>query len=234
VDYGVHPSAIMIKRQIVVILPCLVAAASLCHGQQRKLSRDLEGRDPEALVNVIVQYKNAPRQQDVDAVVHRGGRHLRMLNVVHGAVYSIAAKDLADLANDPAVKYISPDRAIAASSNSSNGLPANQLQPDYKLQAIGADVAQLNGFNGAGIGVAIIDSGISNRPDLRQSNSGFTSAAASSSFGGYGGSRVVHSENILTGGGSADDTYGHGTHVAGIVGGNGSQSTVSTQESPLT
>ena len=42
--------------------------------------------------------------------------------------------------------------------------------PDYKLQAVGANIAQLNGFNGAGIGVAIIDSGITNRPDLRSSN----------------------------------------------------------------
>ncbi len=163
-------------RQIVVLV-ALITAASLCYAQRPKLSPDLESRDPEALVNVIVQYNQPPRQSHIDAVVRQGGRHLRTLNVVNGAVFSIAAKSLADLANDPDVKYISPDRTVNASSSQST--PASQLAPDYKLQAIGADIAQTNGYNGAGIGVAIIDSGISNRPDLRSNYGGFMNAAAS-------------------------------------------------------
>ena len=69
------------------------------------------------------------------------------------------AKALADLANDPDVKYISVDHALKAES----------LTPDYKLQAVNADIAQTNGFNGAGVGVAILDSGITNRPDFVRS-----------------------------------------------------------------
>ncbi len=201
----------MTKKQMAG-LAALLGAASLCFGQRLKLSPDLERQDPEALVNVIIQYKQSPQQRHVDAVVGKGGRHLGMLQAVRGAVYSVAAKHLAELANDPDVKYISPDRPLRATSSSTS-----QLSPDYKLQAIGANIAQTNGYNGAGVGVAILDSGITNKQDLHGGNSSSNNSSYSSGY------RVVHSENII-GGWSTDDTFGHGTHVAGIVAGNGSQS----------
>src|SRR5271154_801109 len=174
----------MTKQQIAAIVPTLLAAASLCFGQYAKLAPDLEGRDPEASVNVIVRYNRPVQQSHIDAILRRGGRHLRTLGVGNGAVYSVTAKSLAELANDPDVAYISPDRAVKATSSS-------QLQSDYKLQAVGANTAQTNGYNGAGIGVAIIDSGITNKTDLHggSSNSSSTSSSVFGSSGG-GGYRV--------------------------------------------
>ena len=100
------------KRNFVVLVASL-GAASFCFGHS-KISPDLEGQDPEAPVQVIIQYQQPPQSRQIDAVVRKGGRHRGMLNVVNGAVYSVKAKALADLANDPEVKYISVDRALKA------------------------------------------------------------------------------------------------------------------------
>jgi serine protease AprX len=99
------------------------------------------------------------------------------------------------LEEDSDVAYISPDRAVSG-------------MLDLALPAIGADTAQAWGYDGTGIGVAVIDSGITVKNDLR------TPALVS---------RVGYSQNFAADNYTAD-LYGHGTHVAGIIGGNGSAS----------
>jgi serine protease AprX len=64
-------------------------------------------------------------------------------------------------------------------------------------------------LDGTGIGVAVIDSGISNHPDLNDAS---------------GNSRVVYSQSFVAGDSTTADLYGHGTHVAGLVGGTGASS----------
>jgi serine protease AprX len=74
----------------------------------------------------------------------------------------------------------------------------------------GAQAAQAAGLTGKGIGVAIIDSGVSPSPDFDTTpGSGITRLIRPVVFG---------SEQSL------NDTLGHGTHVAGIIGGNGAKS----------
>ena len=68
-----------------------------------------------------------------------------------------------------------------------------------------------SGYTGAGIGVALIDSGVNSHPDL---NRGF-----------LGLSRVVWKQSFVPGNPSALDQYGHGTHVAGLIAGDGKSST---------
>jgi hypothetical protein len=124
----------MKTKQNIVVLVAFLGIANLCCAQYAKLSPDFGARGPEEPVNVIVQYKNAPEQHHIDGVIRRGGRHLRTLGAVKGAVYSVAAKTLADLANDPDVKYVSPDRPVKASSITWPNL-STTLTQDFKVRS---------------------------------------------------------------------------------------------------
>src|SRR5579872_7468818 len=181
------------------ITAVLLLASTLVFAKHPKIAGNLEDANPSSNVDVIVQFKHAPTDAHHKKITDRGGQLKRELGVIKGSHYSVPVSKLQDLADDPEVVYISPDRAVNATDTPTIF--------DYKLQAVNADIAQKYGWNGTRIGVAVIDSGISDKPDLH----------------GPSGYRVVHAENLINGG-SAVDTYGHGTHVAGIVGATGGQS----------
>ena len=101
------------------------------------------------------------------------------------------ASALARLAADPDVAYISPDRPL-------------QGLLDQADAAIGASAAATYGLTGAGVGVAVIDSGIGPSDDLS--------------------GKVVYEQQFVSNT-NAQDAFGHGTHVAGIIAGSGLDST---------
>ena len=149
-----------------------------------KIGKDLDTAK-EDTVDVIVQYKVQPTGAHQDKVARKGGKSKLRLNAARADVYSIKASELDDLANDPDVSYISPDRVVQATDV-------------YTNEASNAATAQSYGFDGTGIGVAVIDSGVSLPPDLVK--------------------RVVYSESFVSP--KSDEVYGHGTHVAGFTAGN--------------
>ena len=101
--------------------------------------------------------------------------------------------------------------ATSSSLGSSDIFYVDSVEIEYAsaskyLSAIRADQVSST-LKGQGIGVAVVDSGINSHSDLNYS----------------GSSRIIRSTN-LTAESSANDGYGHGTVVAGIIGGNGSSS----------
>jgi Subtilase family/Putative metal-binding motif len=81
---------------------------------------------------------------------------------------------------------------------------------------IKADQVQALGFNGAGMTVGIVDTGVdTSHPDLADSVDGQVC------FCQNGGGCCPNGQSTQTGPGSALDDNGHGTHVSGIVTGNG-------------
>ncbi len=99
----------------------------------------------------------------------------------------------------------------ACSTCTSTIQPVVSLSGSIYVQAIKANPLwnQSPSLQGQNVTVAVVDSGIADPLDLRDS---------------LGQSRVLTHVNFTSASGLIDDFYGHGTHVAGIIGGNGSQS----------
>ena len=192
----------------------LVPAVAHASGKHGKLSADLSNFpvNPDGTVNVIIQFNQTPKAQHFADLAARGGRMSFLFDRINGAAYRIPVKALVWLQNHPDVAYVTPDRPNqVAWSGNGNG-------PDDDIPAVMDDVAsQQFGLDGTGVGVAIIDSGVFNHDDLQKASGS--------------GSRIVYSESFVPGDPSTNDAYGHGTHVAGILAGNGhdSQSGYSTQ-----
>ena len=191
------------RKRVISVVACLALAASL-FGASSKLSPDLQGVDPNSNVRVIVQYsQSAPVSSQSNGGLLGGllggvlglvsGVVNGVLGLVNALVCTVPASSLQSLANNPNVVYISPDRSVAG-------------QLDYSAAAVNASAAWQANLTGAGIGVAVIDSGIDSNPDL--SVLGILP-------------RVVYTQDFT--GGNGMDQYGHGTHVAGIIGANGTE-----------
>src|SRR5256885_6132994 len=120
---------------------------------------------------------------------HRGDTTLHY----HGGIsaFTVRAAHLRALASDPAVRSISVDAPLGA-------LQITDIQPTQQI--VRAAVSSPGGWTGAGVGVALIDSGIEPSAD----------------FSG----RIAAFYDFTRGGIAATpyDDYGHGTHVAGLIG----------------
>jgi len=192
-----------------LLLSVLLLATTLCVAEDKKLSRELHARvdrlaalqqDPGEMVDVIIQFRpEAQMSSRITKMLRLGAQHRKSLDVIHGGLFRIPAGLLPKLAQDPDVTYVSPDREVIKAS-----------PEDFILDATQASYVFQYGYDGSGIGIAEIDSGISpGNPDLRNPYNG--------------GSRVVYSESFISGL-NASDQYGHGTHVAGLLAGNGGAS----------
>ena len=120
--------------------------------------------------------------------------------LINSAAFTVKGSSLAALAKDSNVTYISPDRTVWATA----------IVTDLYDQAVLAPYAWSKNLTGSGIGVAVIDSGITAGRDFTLANGT--------------GSRIVYNQNFAGGPNTASDLYGHGTHVAGILAGNGMNS----------
>jgi serine protease AprX len=167
-----------------------------------KYSRDLRGQgNASGMVTVIVQHRQMPTSAHLKGMQDRGAMIRSKFQTIRAVTMRVPVSMLSELANDPNVAYITPDRPLAMTSNP---------QTEEFATAVEADVAAAQyGLDGTGVGVAVIDSGIAPNSDLNNGN---------------GSSRVVYSQSFVAGDNSTADAFGHGTHVAGLIGGSGAGS----------
>jgi serine protease AprX len=162
-----------------------------------KLSADLQERaGANNMVTVIVQYRQMPTAAHLGTLQAGGAMIKSRLHTIRAVTMRVPASMLPILESNPNVAYVTPDRNVTLTA-------ANE---DYTA-AVEADVAAAQfALDGTGVGVAVIDSGVADHPDLHNAS---------------GASRVVYSQSFVPGDTTTSDRYGHGTHVAGLVGGNG-------------
>jgi serine protease AprX len=141
------------------------------------------------------------------AVKRANGKVGRGLSIIGGASALLRGDDVLKLANDPDVAYISLDEVVTATFDPLDGAVLASSPGILEVGAPGA-WRQLR-VTGRGIGVAILDSGIAPHPDL----AGRIVAAVDFTGGEISGALVAPA-----------DPGGHGTHVAGLVAGDGTAS----------
>lgn len=126
----------------------------------------------------------------------------RSLGIIGGASGTLRGSQIIALSRAPLVDRIVADQSFTAAWT---GDAAAEAATNSAIETVNAPrVWETKGLSGKGITVAVIDSGVADHPDLV--------------------GRIVARVD-LTGEASNGDPGGHGTHVAGLIAGNGSAST---------
>ncbi len=137
----------------------------------------------------------------VDAVLDVGGTVLTQFHIIDGVEASILTIEEPVLAALPGITVTHDVSVNVQSTTESTGPHAPS---DAFLQESGAAQLASGGDTGQGVAVAVLDTGIANLPD----------------FAG----RLVGGVDLTSGNNPYQDSYGHGTFVAGLIAGNGASS----------
>jgi serine protease AprX len=165
-------------------------------GLDNELS-DRADKRPTGTTRVIVTFKPGAAMP----AEFRGFDRKRSLGIINGQVLEVPNRLLKQFSKHASVVRFSYDRPLAAAN--------------YRTALTTGARAVTNtlGLTGAGVGVAVIDSGIATWHDDLTSNS--------SVLYPWGNQRVAAFVDFVNGRTAPYDDEGHGTHVAGIIAGNG-------------
>ncbi|MDQ2938125.1 MAG: S8 family serine peptidase, partial [Acidobacteriota bacterium] len=180
-------------------------------------------RDTKRVYNVIVETTRRPAQSERRMIESHGGKIKHQFQSIDSLLIEIPLAHMDELAGESSVKYITPDRkvqgemAATAQLVGANALwsktQSNDNDDDEEDQG-----SKYKAVNGKGIGIAIIDSGLSSsNRDFNKGNGSSSRIVSFKDFAGNASGQVVNG----TKGRDSYDDYGHGTAVAGVAAGNG-------------
>jgi serine protease AprX len=207
ISYGYTWDArlLLALRRALVAALLVTMAASMLAVSHRAWSA------PGAAVSVIVRGLPGAGLAPEHAVTAAGGTIGRRLNIINGFAAEIPAHALPLLQRSPGIHSITPNRTVRMLEDTSTS--TTTLDPalvEFYLQSIwlttaftGAQNMWRAGFTGKGVDVAVVDSGVVPLPEFQ----GRLINGPDLSFE----SRVDSLRHL--------DTFGHGTHIAGIIAG---------------
>ena len=173
------------------------------------LREEMHNGSPSEMVRLVVTLDGADATQVMARITELGGRihgHFRRVGVLS---LDLPLEAVDDLAAVEGIRYVAPDREVtglASQLDITTGAASvfpGMLPPDDE------DDDGQGGYDGTGVGVAVLDSGIARgHLDLVRSGKKYSVVLAVD----------------FTGTGKVGDLFGHGTHVAGLIAGDGDQS----------
>jgi serine protease AprX len=160
---------------------------------------------PGQSVPVVIETSDPSAAKAQVAAV--GGVFKQDLGIVSSIQAAVPSRSVNQLAASDNVSYISLDAPVEMADGGTSASSAS-ITSAYPF-TVKANDAWAEDVAGQGVGVAVIDTGLSpvTNPDFSSLD---------------GTSRIVASVEVNSTSETTSDGYGHGTHIAGIVGGNGS------------
>ena len=192
---------------LAILIPSAASA-----GESGKLDKSLKGAWKGRRAVIVRMNPNAAAQQSRERV--RKWLHdskTGELGVIGAVAGELDGKEVAAVVADPDVLSVSVDADVTASAYAASpaaGAASANLDAGSTASVLKRALGVQDWFTGSTVTVAVIDSGIQNGVDF----DGRIIASYDFSDGKYG--RLVQ----------ATDEYGHGTHVAGLIGSSGASS----------
>jgi serine protease AprX len=191
----------------ILLLAVSSGAAGGESGGLQKLSANLAKKarpDNDEMVSVIVSFVSQPGATEPSLAPQLGGQRRQGYERLPFEAMRLPARSLAALANHPKVKFVTADEAVFGLSVAAR---ETARVPGSATVSGGTNTSYL----GAGVSVAVLDSGVSQHGD-------------------YDGTLLGQFDFVGTASGASSpfqDGFGHGTHVAGMIGADGYNSTQS-------
>ena len=173
----------MRKLVLALILVMAISSFAFAANVDNKLVDVM--KSAKGLIPVIVEMNPGAKHADVNAL---GGKVKDTWTVINGFSADLPVAAINALAKNPNVKAVSFDAEVKVNLNIAS-------------QVVESNLLWNEGYDGDGVTIAVVDTGIYPHADF--------------------GSRIVGFKDYVNGRTAAYDDHGHGTHCAGITAGAG-------------